>query len=82
MKKRCIMNNMKTKVGTYPNMFPLDVFFNIERYEGKTLAHLFLRVMNTYHEIPSNLKPPYMEFLNKIVKLRISPKDPDVKLLL
>lgn len=64
------------------DMSPLDAFFNLERCEGETSAHLFLRVMNTYHEIPSNLKLPYMEFLNKIVKLRISPHDLDVQLLL
>lgn len=57
---------------------PLDAFFNTERYEGETSAHLFLRMLNAYHEIPSNLKPPYKEFLNKILELRIS----DVKLLL
>ena len=44
-----------------PDMSPLDVFFNIERYEGETSAHLFSRMMNIYHEIPSSLKPPYIE---------------------
>ena len=64
-----------------PDLSLRDAFFNIERYEGETSAHLFLRTMNAYHDIPSNIKPPYKEFLNKIVKLKISPKDPDVKLL-
>ena len=64
------------------DMSLLDAFFNIERYKGETSAHLFLRMLNTYHEIPSNIKPPYMEFLKRIVKLRISLQDPNVKLLL
>ena len=45
------------------NMSALDTFFSLERYEGEISAHLFLRMMNAYHEIPSNIKPPYKDVM-------------------
>ena len=27
---------------------PLDAFFNLERYEGETSAHLFIRMVNIF----------------------------------
>lgn len=50
---------------------PLDVFFNLKRYEDKSIIQLFMRMVNIYQEIPSNVKPPFYELFNKVYELGI-----------
>ena len=60
---------------------PLDEFFNLERYEGETSAHLFIRMVDIFRKVPSDIMSSCKDLIRKFCELGISPKDPNFMLL-
>ena len=47
------------------HIHPLDAFFNLKRYEGESIAHLFIRMVNIFLEVPLNIMPPWKGLIRK-----------------
>lgn len=62
-------------------MSPLNTFFNIQREEGESAAHLFLRMARTYWTIPLDIRPECERIMQKFYDLEIA-GDPSLELLL
>ena len=54
------------------DIHPLDAFFNLERYEGETSAHLFVRMVDIFQEVSSDIMPLRKELIRNFCELGIS----------
>ena len=63
------------------DIHPLDAFFNLERYEGETSTRQFIRMVDIFQKVPSDIMPPRKELIRKFRELGISRKDPNLILL-
>lgn len=46
---------------------PLDAFVNLERYEGGTSAHLFIRMVDIFQDVPLDIMPSRKDLIKNFL---------------